>query len=167
VRASLAIVLLVAVAAGCRTSSGEQRDGAASSVANASAGAASITKCVDRLLTTSTASGGSEQQLRRYIRDTYCALFEQNGWVYKDGALNIAAEKWLDKGGSCATGSNGEPTLTVPCEQTNPGTGTRVIDCALLHHVRRREVIAYIANLRRTGEIQCDDGTPLDKLGVR
>ena len=135
-RASLAIVVLVAVAAGCGTSSGEQRDGAASSGANASSAAASITKCVDRLLSTSTASGGSEQQLRRYIRNTYCALFEQNGWVYKDGALSIAAEKWLDKGGSCATGSNGEPTLTVPCEQTNHDTAMLIIDCALLHHVR-------------------------------
>ena len=164
-RASLAIVLLAAVVAGCGNGSGERRDGAASSGTNASSAAARISKCVDRLLSTR-ASGGSEQQVRRYIRNTYCASFEQNGWVYGDGALSIAAQEWLDKGGSCATGSNGEPTHTVPCEPTNPGTGTRVIDCALLHHTRRSEVIAYVANLRRDGEVQCDDGTPLDTLGV-
>jgi hypothetical protein len=166
VRASLTIVLLVVVVAGCGTSSGEQRDGAASSGAEASSAAARISKCVDRLLTASTASGGSEQQVRRYIRDTYCALFEQNGWVYEDGALSIAAQKWLDKGGSCATGSDSEPTRTVHCEQTNRDRATRIIDCALLHHVRRGEVIAYVAALRRDGDVQCDDGTPLDELGV-
>ena len=165
-RASLPIVLLVAVVAGCGTSNGEQHDGAASSGANASSGAAHVSKCVDRLLSTSRASGGSEQQVRRYVRDTYCALFERNGWVYGDGALSIAAQKWLDKGGSCATGSNSEPTRTVPCQQTNPGTGTRIIDCALLHHIRRSEVIAYVAGLRRDGDVQCDDGTPVDELGV-
>ena len=165
-RAPLAIVLVVAVVAGCGTSTGVERDGAASSGANASSAAAHISKCVDRLLTTSRASGGSEQQVRRYVRDTYCALFERNGWVYGDGALSIAVQKWLEKGGSCATGSSGEPTHTVPCSQTNPGKGTRVIDCALLHHVRRSEVIAYVANLRRDDEVQCDDGTPLDELGV-
>lgn len=165
-RASVAIVLVVTVVAGCGTSGGVERDGAASAGANASSAAVRINKCVDRLLTTSTSGGASEQQVRRYIRATYCSLFEEKGWVYGDGALSIAAQKWLDRGGSCAMGSKGGPTRTVPCEQSNPGAGTRIIDCGLLHHVRRSEVIAYVAMLRPDGEVQCDDGTPVDELGV-
>src|SRR5690242_15895547 len=59
VRASLAIVLLVAALAGCGTSSGEQRDGVTSSGANPSSAAVHISKCVDRLLSTSTLGGAS------------------------------------------------------------------------------------------------------------
>ncbi|MGZ8707320.1 MAG: hypothetical protein ACXW0R_08050, partial [Gaiellaceae bacterium] len=117
-------------------------------------------------LSRSTTSGGSEQQVRRYIKDTYCVPFEQNGWVYEDGALSIAAQEWLDSGGECATGSDTEPTRTVPCEQANGDTATRIIDCALLHHVRRAEVMTYVAELQRDGDVQCDDGTPLEELGV-
>ena len=165
-RASFAVLLLAAVLAGCGTSGGEQRDGATSPERDARAATARINKCVDRLLSRSTTSGGSEQLVRRYAKDTYCAPFEQNGWVYADGALSIAAEKWLDNGGTCATSSDGKPPRTVPCEQTNGNTGTRVIDCALLHVVRRAEVMAYIADLQRDGDVRCDDGTPLSELGV-
>ncbi len=173
-RAFLAIVLFAAVQAGCGTSGGEQRDGATSTERESIAAAARINKCVDRLLSRSTTSGASEQQVRRYARDTYCAPFEQNGWVYEDGALSIAAQNWLDNGGECATqgavtgeaGSGSEPTRTVPCEQANGDAATRIIDCALLHHVRRTEVMAYVAELQRDGDVHCDDGTPLEELGV-
>lgn len=165
-RASLAIFLLAAVLAGCGTSGGGQRDGATSTERDSTAATARINECVDRLLSRSTTSGGSAQQVRRYAKDTYCAPFEQNGWVYEDGALSIAAQKWLDNGGKCATASEGKPTRTVPCEQTNRGTATRIIDCVLLHVVRRTEVVAYLAELQRDGDVHCDDGTPLEELGV-
>jgi len=165
-RASFAVLLLAAVLAGCGTGGGTQRDGATSTKGDATAATARINKCVNRLLSRSTKSGGSEQLVRRYAKDTYCTPFEQHGWVYADGALSIAAQKWLDNGGTCATSSDGKPSRTVPCEQTNGNTGTRIIDCALLHVVRRAEVIAYIAELQRDGSVHCDDGTPLSKLGV-
>ena len=165
-RACLPIVLLAAALAGCGTSGGEQRDGAMSTERDSTAAAARINKCADRLLSRSATSGGSEQQVRRYAIDTYCAPFEQNGWVYEDGALSIAAQKWLDNGGKCATSSETEPTRTVPCERTNRDATTRIIDCALLHHVRRTEVMAYVAELQRDGDVHCDDGTPLEELGV-
>lgn len=165
-RACLTIVLFAAVLAGCGTRGGEQRDGGMSTGRDSTAAAAHINKCVDRLLSRSTTSGGSEQQVRRYAKNTYCAPFEQNGWVYEDGALSIAAQKWLDNGGQCATGSDTEPTRTVPCEQTNRDAASRIIDCALLHHVRRTEVMAYVAELQQDGDVRCDDGTPLEELGV-
>ena len=148
-RGCLTIVFLAALLAGCGTSAGEKSD------------SARINKCADRLT-----SKTSVQQARRYVIDTYCAPFERNGWVYEDGALSIAAQNWLDNGGQCATGSEGEPTRTVPCEQTNRDTTTRIIDCALLHDVRRTEVVAYVAELRRNADVRCDDGTRLDELGV-
>lgn len=165
-RTSLAIVLVASVLAGCGTHGGGQRDGATSADRDSTAAAAHIDKCVDRLLSGSTTGGATEQQVRRYIRDTYCALFEQKGWVYDDGALSIAAQRWLDNGGSCAAGSDTEPARTVPCEPANGPAATRIIDCALLHHVRRTEVSAYVAELQRDGDVRCDDGTPLDALGV-
>jgi hypothetical protein len=152
VRASLAIVLFAAVLAGCGSRSVTQSD-------------ARVNKCVDRFLLRATPNSGSEQQLRHYAKRTYCAPFERNGWVYDDGALTIAAQKWLDNGGTCATASTGKPTQTVPCEPANRDpAGT--IDCALLHFVRRAEVVAYVTELQRDGDVHCDDGTPLDALGV-
>jgi hypothetical protein len=163
-RVLLAIFLLAIVLAGCGTGGGGQRGGATSTERDSTA--TRINKCVDRLLSRSTTSGGSEQQVRRYVKDTYCAPFAQNGWVYEDGALSIAAQKWLDNGGKCATASEGKPARPVPCEQTNRGIATRSIDCALLHVVRRTEVVAYLAKLQRGGDVHCDDGTPLEELGV-
>lgn len=165
-RTSLAIVFFAAVLAGCGASGGEQRDGATSTDRDSTVAAARINKCIDRLMSRSTTSGGTEQQVRRYIRGTYCAPFEQNGWVYEDGALSIAAQRWLDNGGRCAAAGDTEPMRTVPCEQTNGPEATRIIDCALLHDVRRTEVMAYVAELQRNGDVHCDDGTPLDALGV-
>jgi hypothetical protein len=104
-----------------------------------------------------------EQEARRYAEDTYCARFERNGWVYDDGALSIAAQEWLDNSGRCATQTTADPARTVPCRQILRGDP---IDCALLHHVRRSEIKAYLADRRLHGRVRCDDGTPLDELGV-
>jgi len=166
VRASLAIVLIAVLLAGCGTSGDEPRDGATLTDRDSPAATARISKCVDRLLSRSTTGGGSEQQVRRYAKGTYCVPFEQNGWIYEDGALSIAAQEWLVSAGECATGSDTEPTRTVSCEQGNDDAATRIIDCALLHHVRRTEVMAYVAELQRDGGVHCDDGTPLEELGV-
>ncbi|HVD09916.1 MAG TPA: hypothetical protein VNB88_04645 [Gaiellaceae bacterium] len=155
-RPRMAIVALAAVLAGCGTTGAEQGDVAGST------GNARIDKCVELLLSRS-ASDVNEQEVRAYARDTYCERFERNGWIYDDGALRIAAQDWLDHGGTeeCVTGENGEPAQTVPCD---PDGG--IIDCALLHLVRRAEVRAYVAELQRDGQVQCDDGTPLAELGV-
>ena len=104
-----------------------------------------------------------EQEARRYVEDTYCARFEKNGWIYDDGALSIAAQEWLDSSGTCAAQTTGEPSRTVPCEEVMRGDP---IDCALLHHVRKREIKAYLAEQRLQDRVRCDDGTPLDQLGV-
>ena len=153
-RELVAIVFFAAVLAGCGTSGGEQLDGTTSTERDSTAATSHIDKCIDRLLSRATTSGATEQQVRRYVRDTYCALFEQNGWVYDDGALSIAAQTWLDNGETCSSG-----TRTVPCE-------TNIVDCALLHHVRRTEVMAYVADRQRAGDVHCDDETPLEELGV-
>jgi hypothetical protein len=153
VRASLVIGLFAAVLAGCGTSGSALPD-------------AHVNKCVDRLLVRAETSGGSVQQLRRYTKGTYCARFAQNGWVYDDGALSIAAQKWLDNAGTCTKISSDEPAHEVPCEKANREPATGTIDCALLHNVRRAEVVTYVAELERDGDVQCDDGTPLDELGV-
>src|SRR5439155_16941837 len=52
-----------------------------------------VERCVDRLAAgTNTASAGREL-VRRYARDTYCNRFQQNGWIYRDGALKLAAQR--------------------------------------------------------------------------
>lgn len=107
-------------------------------------------------------SSASDETLRRYARDTYCSRFEQNGWVYEDGALSIDAQVWLDEGASCATAGEGEPAQTVPCAEETDGR----LDCALLHHVREDEVREYVEGLQLRGRVECDDGTPVDGLGV-
>jgi len=158
IRVLLAVMLLGGPLAGCGTSSGR----------TASSAAARTSQCVDRLVSRSATSGLDEQQRRRYAEDTYCAPFERQGWVYEDGALSIAAQQWLDNAGAeeCAAGSAGEPPKTVPCEQLDRPSTPRTIDCALLHHVRRTEAVAYLAELQRGGAIRCDDRTPLGELGV-
>ena len=100
--------------------------------------------------------------MRHYVSVTYCDRFARNGWVYADGALSIAAQRWLLRGGRCATATPGGTAKTVPCESLrSPG---EPIECAMLHHVRKSEVRTYVAGLPR--DTRCDDGTPLDALGV-
>jgi hypothetical protein len=117
------------------------------------------------LLSRATAQDANDEGARRYARDVYCARFERRGWIYEDGALRIAAHIWLEEAATCAAGSEGEPTRTVPCEEERHISGWR-LECAILHHVRRSEVTDYVAQLQREGAVECDDGTPLDKLGV-
>lgn len=136
VRTLVATALLVALA-GCASGAG---------------GEPRVDRCVERLL----ADADATTEARRYARKTYCEPFASRGWVYEDGALSIGAQRWLEEGGSeqCAS----ENAATVPCEDS------RVIDCALLHHVRRSEVRDYVARLR--DDVECDDGTPVEQLGV-
>jgi hypothetical protein len=155
VRAFLAMALVVALLTAC----------GGNTEAGADPAAARVERCVDRLLEHATPAGASEETLRRYTRETYCARFERRGWVYEDGALSIAAQTWLEEGVTCATARAGEPAQTVPCEQERP-PGARELECALLRHVRKSEVVAYLERLQREGEVACDDGTPLDELGV-
>jgi hypothetical protein len=156
--AGFALALVAASSAGCGSSGGE-----ASSADRSPAADARIERCVDRLLSRATVADGDEQAARRYAEDTYCARFERNGWIYDDGALSIAAQEWLDSSGTCATQTTGKPSRTVPCEEVMQGDP---IDCALLHHVRRSEIGAYLAEQRLQDRVRCDDGTPLDQLGV-
>jgi hypothetical protein len=107
---------------------------------------------------------GTSDQARRHVRDTYCARFDENGWVYADGALSIEAQKWLDAGATCAVGDAGDSVATVPCTTTE--AGTQILDCALLHIVRRSEVRDYIDRLKTSSPVECDDGTALDDFGI-
>jgi hypothetical protein len=94
---------------------------------------------------------------RRYVRTVYCEPFEEEGLVHEDGALRIDVVEALAGGMECGTAEAGEEPRTIPCPP-DPD-----VDCALLRHVRRAEVQAY---LQRIGAARCDDETPLDQLGV-
>ena len=123
-------------------------------------------RCVDRLLERTATQGAAEKEAARlYARNTYCVRFEQNGWIYDDGALSIAAQTWLERGGKCATASEGQPATTVSCAP-EPSGGVLVLDCALLRVVRRSEVRDYIKRLQKSGPVRCDDGAALNELGV-
>jgi hypothetical protein len=61
--------------------------------------------------------------------------------------------------------SDGE-TETLPCEELE-AEGPLELDCAILHLVPRDEVREHLAELERSREVRCDDGTPLDRLGAR
>jgi hypothetical protein len=137
VRTLVATALVVAVA-GCGSNAGEE---------------SRVDQCIERLLTNAVVDPTDED--RAYARRTYCGPFASRGWVYGDGALSIDAQKWLEEGGSEECESEAGP---VPCEES------RTIDCALLRHVRRSEVREYVAQLR--DEVECDDGTPVEQLGV-
>jgi hypothetical protein len=160
----MAVLILGATASACASGSSGRSEGTRSSVPPA---ASRIERCVDRLLRgTTTQKAADDETSRRYARETYCARFEEHGWVYEDGAVSIAAQTWLDQGAACARGSDREPTRTVPCEPGRTARGMRTLDCALLHIVRRSEVRAYIDRLEKKGSVTCDDGTELDKLGI-
>jgi hypothetical protein len=123
-------------------------------------------RCADLFLRTAAPAKSqvTRAEIRRYILVTYCDRFAAKGWVYPDGALSIDAQRWLDRGTSesCSTSSPGGKSMTVPCS-TLPRERPRIIDCGLLHRVRRSEVRLY---LRNQGRVRCDDGTPLAALGV-
>ncbi len=135
----LATAALLAAVAGCGSNAGEE---------------SRVDRCIERLL--SNAEGDATDAARDYVRRTYCGPFASRGWVYDDGALRIDAQKWLDEGAMEECGS--EHVGTVPCVEVS-----RTIDCALLRHVRRGEVREYLA---QRPDAECDDGTPVEQLGV-
>jgi hypothetical protein len=166
VRVYVAVLIIGVTISACGSGSGERRNETPSSAGLSPPAANRIERCVDRLLRDRAVQRvADEEAARRYVRKTYCALFEENGWVYEDGAVSIAAQTWSDQGAACARGSEGEPTRTVPCEAERSG-GVQMLDCALLHIVRRSEVREYIDRLEADGAVKCDDGTALDELGV-
>jgi hypothetical protein len=154
------IVLAVAlVAAGCGSSG--QSGGNASTVA-----APRVDKCVERFLARATLDASTNTEVRRYIEGTYCSPFERKGWVYEDGTLSIAAYLSLARGDSEACASaDGGMTDTAACSEL-PADASVVLDCAVLHVVRREEVQQFVRELERDRDVSCDDGTALERLGA-
>jgi hypothetical protein len=158
------VVLAAAlVVAGCG-SSGDSGGNPASSGEATTAAGPRVEKCVELFFARATSNALTESEIRRYVEGTYCSPFERKGWVYEDGTLSIAAYLFLARGGSeeCASEAEGD---TVPCGEP-PGEGPVVLDCAVLHVVRREEVQRYVRELERHREVSCDDGTPLERLGA-
>ena len=121
---------------------------------------------VRRAVLGATSDASSETEVRRYIDGTYCSPFEREGWVYDDGTLSIAAYLSLARDGSEACASaDGGVSDTAACSEL-PADASVVLDCAVLHVVRREEVQQYVRELERDREVSCDDGTPLERLGA-
>ena len=162
IRSWSALLLLVALLSACGSNGGNVE----STGGGFNASGSRIKRCVDRLLENASAPNETmDARARRYARDTYCARFAKNGWIYSNGALSIAAQKWLDAGTTCVGSSPGSPATTMPCSDDSGG-GIQTLDCALLHIVRRSEVKDYVRRLAQNGPVHCDDGTALDQLGV-
>ena len=125
-----------------------------------------VDRCVARLFAGSYAPAASKELIRRYVRDTYCRRFGQEGWIYEDGALKIAAQQWLVSGGTCGEGVAGQPAKVVPCKLVRSSTGVLTIDCGLLRFVRRSEVRNYLRPMQAGGPVACDEGISVAKLGV-
>jgi hypothetical protein len=151
-----ALASLAALAAGCSLG-GE-------------AEASRVDRCVDRVLTRVDPEHLTPRHrpvTERYVRKTYCERFAQEGWVNDDGTLSIDAHRWLLSAGEtdCEVAVEpGEPPSDAPCpEQPEP-----TLECALLHHVPKEEVRPYLREVERERRVpvRCDDGTPLEELGV-
>ena len=123
-----------------------------------------VERCIDRLLAGTNAASAGRELVRRYTRDTYCNRFQQKGWIYRDGALKLAAQVWLQNG-TCAEGVAGQPAKVVPCKLERHG-GVLTLDCGLLRVVRRSEVRSYLRGLQAGGPVVCDSGIPLARLGI-
>lgn len=160
------LIFIGAFLTACGSGSGERRDEGQSTIKRSPAAMSKIERCVDRLLQTATTRDANKDEARRYVRNTYCARFEKEGWIYEDGALSIAAQRWLDEGARCATAREGEPTRTVSCEEERRAAGDPTLDCGLLRVVRRSEVNDYIERMRSNGVVECDDGSAFDELGI-
>ncbi len=129
-----------------------------------------VERCVERFLERAASDGLAEADVRRYIESTYCSRFEREGRIYDDGTLSISAHiAFVESESSeeCVTAEVGEEAETVPCEELEGGDGPLLLDCAILHLVRRGEVREYVEELERSHEVSCDDGTPLERLGAR
>jgi hypothetical protein len=165
VRTSLAIALFAVVLAGCGGNGASGSEGTATDQ-RLVASDERVERCTNRFL--DRVEGTDSEKIRRYVEVTYCAPFAARGWVYDDGTLSIAAQSWLIDNGSreCESADDDQAAQTVPCDQLESTGGVLVIDCAILHQVRRSEVRDYIAQLQRTHEVECDDGTPLERLGA-
>ena len=151
-RIALAIAVLLALA-GC--SFGEKKAAQTDATVNSR-----VERCTERVLD----RVGGGPQVRRYIERMYCGPFARKGWVYADGALSIKAHVYMMNGYACSsvTSTPGGQTTTLPCDPRPLDP----LECALLHYVRKDEAQAYIRKLKRSQSVSCDDGTPLDKLGV-
>ena len=161
----LAFAVLAVVLAGCGARDDDAIGGPPTDTASA---AARVQTCTDRFVERVHGEGDDidEEQLRWYVETTYCSRFAERGWVYEDGSLSIAAHEWAEDGGeeACVRITETGEETTIPCEDF---AADPEIDCALLHHVRQSEVREYVEELRREErEVECDDGTPLDELGV-
>jgi hypothetical protein len=163
VRTWLAGAFFAFVLAGCG-SGGSRTEGTA--IDQPSSANTRVERCTERFLERFEGAAAGKDEARRYIELTYCAPFAERGWVYEDGTLSIAAHTWLIEGSSEECARDDEPAQTIPCEQLERTGGIQVLDCAILHQVRRSEVRDYVAQLQRTHEVQCDDGTPLQELGT-
>jgi hypothetical protein len=107
--------------------------------------------------------GEPKRVVRDYLRRTYCEPFAKRGWIHPDGTISIRAHEWLLGAGTCEKVEN---TTTLPCDSRTEQEAP-LLECGLLHFVRRSEVRPYLADLqRRRGKVSCDDGTPLGELGV-
>jgi hypothetical protein len=161
--------VIVFIVAGCGSGEDAGQD-AGVGVEGSSDATSRIERCVERFLERAASDGLAEADVRRYIESSYCSRFEQEGWIYDDGTLSIAAHVAFVESGSseeCVTAEVGEATETVPCEELGGANGPLLLDCAILHVVRRGEVREYVGEVARSREVSCDDGTPLERLGAR
>lgn len=99
---------------------------------SASESTSPVARCSERFL--QEADEAVTADARRYVEVTYCKPFDARGWVYDDGTLSIDAYLQLESGGTCASGTAGEPARTIPCEDLEQGYGPRMLDCAALQH---------------------------------
>jgi hypothetical protein len=163
-RLALLTATIAAAAVGCRSETKEARNDRPAAQA-----ASRIEGCTQRILERAEQRAEntttSKAEIERYIRTTYCMWFEREGVVHDDGTLALGAYLVVLNGGTCARAAPNQPARTVPCEGLDR-RGPNVLDCALLHDVRRSEVQDYVAKLQRARTVSCDDGTPLDELGA-
>ncbi|SRR6266508_1787312 len=120
---------------------------------------ARVRRCTERIISQTKAADVSRGTLKRYVERGYCRPFDRRGWVYADGRLKLEA---YTRSGKCSESAAGGRSRPVPCEQAEHG----ILDCGLLRFVRRREAQRYIARLRSKGPVECDDQTPLEKIGA-
>lgn len=168
VRSCVVILLLGATLTACESSRDGVGDAAPSNKPSSARARGRVESCVDRLLKKAARDEMSDEGPRRWARESFCAGFETNGWIYDDGALSIAAHTSLQQDVACARRfARARKSPRKRCDAKTWRTpAPRFLDCALLHHTRRREVRKYLERLQRKGAVECDDGTPLDNLGV-